>query len=73
MSGCRFLVSVLAISIGVLLVEPFSSLDIAFAQSVDEGARLNQQAVQLHQQGRYAEAEPLFKRALAIRRKNARS
>ena len=61
MSGCRFLVSVLAVSIGVLAVEPFANLDIAFAQSVEEAARLNEQAAQLYQQGRYADAEPLAK------------
>ena len=66
MSRCRFLFSALAICIGVMAVEPFSSLDIAFAQSVEEAARLNQQAIQLCQQGRYADAEPLFKRSLAI-------
>ena len=48
------------------------TLDVAFAQSVDEATQLNQQAIQLYQQGRYADAEPLFKRALAIR-KGARS
>jgi CHAT domain-containing protein/Flp pilus assembly protein TadD len=38
-------------------------------QGVDEADRLNQQAVQFYRQGRYADAEPLFKRALAIREK----
>src|SRR3974390_617504 len=64
MSRCRCLVSVLAIFISVLAVTPLSSL--AFAQSVEEAAQLNQQAIQLYQQGRYADAEPLYKRSLAI-------
>jgi hypothetical protein len=67
MSGCRFLFSVLAISIGVLIVEPFSHLAVAFAQSVEEAARLNQQAIKLYQQGNYADAEPLLKSSLEIR------
>ena len=40
------------------------------AQSLNEGARLNQRALKLKEQGRYAEAEPLFKRALAIYEKS---
>ena len=60
MSKCRFLVSVLAISLGVLVVEPFSSLDTAFAQSVEEAAQLNEQAIQLYQQGRYADTSFSF-------------
>ena len=35
-------------------------------QGVDEANRLNQQAIQFYQQGRYSEAEPLYKRSLAI-------
>ncbi len=54
----RFLFSALAISVSVLVVEPFSNEDDAFAQSVEEATRLNQKAVQLIEQGRYADAEP---------------
>jgi tetratricopeptide (TPR) repeat protein len=53
----------------VLAVEPFSSLKGAFAQSVEEAAQLNQKALQLYEQGRYADAEPLYKRSLAISEK----
>ena len=63
----RFLVSVWAIFISALVVEPFSHLAVAFAQSVEEAARLNEQAAQLYEQGRYEDAEPLLKRSLAIR------
>jgi hypothetical protein len=74
-SKFRLLVSLLAISIGVLVVEPFSNLDGAFAQSLEEtarlqqAARLHQQAIELYRQGRYAEAEPFLKRSLEIREK----
>ena len=67
MSRCSCLVSVLAIFTSVLVVAPLSSL--AFAQSVEEAAQLNQQAIQLYQQGRYADAEPMFKRSLVIQEK----
>ena len=69
MSKFRFLFSALAISIGVLVVEPFSNLNGVFAQSVEEADRLNRRAIQLYIQGRYADAEPLYKRSLAIREK----
>ncbi|HAX74953.1 MAG TPA: kinesin, partial [Cyanobacteria bacterium UBA11372] len=36
---------------------------------VEEAERLNQQVVELYQQGKYAEAIPLAQRALAIREK----
>ena len=62
----RLFVSVLAVSIGVLIAEPLSHLAPGFAQSIEEAARLNEQAIQLYQQGRYADAEPLLKRSLAI-------
>jgi CHAT domain-containing protein/Flp pilus assembly protein TadD len=39
---------------------------VSVAQGVDEAIRLNQQAIQFYQQGRYAEAESLYKRSLAI-------
>jgi CHAT domain-containing protein/tetratricopeptide (TPR) repeat protein len=38
-------------------------------KGVDEAAKLNTQAIKLYSQGRYADAEPLFKRSLAIREK----
>jgi CHAT domain-containing protein/Tfp pilus assembly protein PilF len=38
-------------------------------QGVDEANRLNEQAIQFYQQGRYTDAEPLFKQSLAIREK----
>jgi len=69
MSTVRFLFSVLAISISALVVEPFSNLDGACAQSLEEALRLNEKAFRLVDQGRYAEAEPLFRRSLAIRKK----
>jgi tetratricopeptide (TPR) repeat protein len=39
---------------------------VSVAQGVDEANRLNEQALQFYQQGRYADAEPLYKRSLAI-------
>jgi hypothetical protein len=51
MSKFRFLFSALAISISVLVVEPFSNLDSAFAQSLEEAAQLTQKALQLLKQG----------------------
>ena len=42
---------------------------VAFAQSVQEAARLNEKAIQFHQEGRYAEAEALDRDALAITEK----
>jgi CHAT domain-containing protein/Tfp pilus assembly protein PilF len=38
-------------------------------QGVDEANKLRQQGLQFYQQGRYADAEPLFRRSLAIREK----
>jgi tetratricopeptide (TPR) repeat protein len=69
MSKFRFLFSLLAISISVLVVEPSSNLDGAFAQSVQEAGRLNEKANQIDKQGRYSEAEPLYKRSLAVVKK----
>jgi Tetratricopeptide repeat len=66
MKKYRFLFSALAISIGVLVIESFSNFNGAFAQTVEDAAQLDQQARQLRKQGRYAEAEPLFKRSLAM-------
>src|SRR6516164_9748661 len=75
MSGCRCFLSALTIIIGVLVFEPLSSFDIAFAQGQPSptpgvnAAELDQQALRLRQQGRYTEAEPLYQQALAIREK----
>ena len=66
MSRCRSLSSALAIFISMLIAEPFLNSDSAFGQSLEEAARLNQEAIQLYNQGRYADAEPLLKRSLAI-------
>jgi tetratricopeptide (TPR) repeat protein len=41
----------------------------ALAQSAKEASQLNNRAVELSNSGRYSEAEPIFKRALAIREK----
>src|SRR5262245_29254942 len=40
-----------------------------FSESLEEGARLEKQALKLDREGRHAEAEPLFKRSLAIKEK----
>src|SRR5262245_138444 len=69
MSRCRSLSSALAIFISMLIAEPFLNSDRAFGQSLEEAARLNQEAIQLFDQGRYADAEPLYKRSLAIQEK----
>ena len=68
-SKFRILFSTLAISVALLVVEPSSHLDAASAQNLEQALRLNQKAIQLYNQGRYAEAEPLYKRSLAIREK----
>ena len=39
----------------------------AYSQSLEEAKRLNEQVLQLYEQGRYKEAIPLAERALAIR------
>jgi hypothetical protein len=44
-------------------------LDCAFAQSLEEASRLNNKAFQLQDHGRHADAEPLYKRSLAIAEK----
>jgi len=48
--------------VGFLLAVPHAG----FAQGLAEAAALNQQVVQLYNQGRYSEAMPLAQRALAI-------
>lgn len=50
-----------------LLCMALATSSIAQQAPADEAAALNRQAVQFYVQGRYAEAEPLFKRSLAIR------
>jgi tetratricopeptide (TPR) repeat protein len=45
------------------------TLSMAEAQGSEEAERLNEQAWQLYQEGRYADAEPLVKRELAIEEK----
>ena len=47
----------------------FLAVHLASAQTIEEAAKLRQQARQLYQQARYADAEPLFKRSLAITEK----
>src|SRR5215468_11582404 len=51
--------------IGFLLAVPHAT----FAQGLAEAAALNQQVIQLYNQGRYSEAMPLAQRALAIQEK----
>ena len=46
-----------------------SSSQPGLAQGSDEALKLDRQGLQLFRQGRYADAEPLFKRSLAIREK----
>jgi len=53
----------------VVLLASFILPHLAFGQSLEEAKRLNSQVIQLYQQGRYQEAIPLAKRALAIREK----
>src|SRR5260370_773531 len=55
--------TLVALAIGLPL--PTTAADDPLA----EGRQLNQRALALYQQDRYADAEPLFKRALAIREK----
>ena len=47
----------------------FLAVHLASAQTIEEAAKLRQQARQLYQQARYADAEPFYKRSLAIREK----
>ena len=51
-----------ALLIGLFLVVPHA----ASAQGLDEATALNQQVIQLYNQGRYSEAIPLAQRTLAI-------
>jgi Tfp pilus assembly protein PilF len=58
-----------AVSIGVLALVLGLAQQPAAAQDHDEATRLDQRAIELFQQGRHAEAEPLLKRALEINEK----
>ena len=69
MSKCHFFRSALAISIGVLVVGPFSHSTASFAQSVDEAAQLNQQAFNSTSKVAMPTPSRSIKRALAIREK----
>ena len=53
----------------VALAITIQSATLGAADPLAEATALNQQALTLYQQGRYAEAEPLYKRSLAIREK----
>ncbi|MCP4350126.1 MAG: tetratricopeptide repeat protein [Desulfobacterales bacterium] len=53
----------------VLLILFFCFPGLSVGQSLEEAARLNEQVVQLRNQGRYQEAIPLAKRVLTIREK----
>src|SRR5262245_31093635 len=67
---CR-LQSVLLVATIVVMANAMMDLFVprfSMAQDLEE-ALLDQQANQLYQQGQYADAEPLVKRALAIREK----
>ena len=55
-----------SILIAAFLVSLFCLPGLSMGQSLDEAKRLNQQIVQLYNQGRYQEAIPIAKRALAI-------
>ena len=58
------------LTVGVTLASGQTHLAVAQSpgpSESDEASRLNDQVVELYQAGRYAEAEPLAQRALAIR------
>lgn len=57
----------LAIIASMVLLAVGLASQRAAAQDLGEATRLNEQAKELWQQGRYADAEPLFKRSLKIR------
>ena len=60
-----FAAAVFAVVASAVVMLPAAS----FAQGVDEASKLDDQADALYEKGRYAEAEPLYKRSLAIREK----
>src|SRR3984893_14599216 len=60
-----FAAAVLAAGVSAVVVLP----TVSFAQGVDEASKLDDQANALYEKGRYAEADPLYKRSLAIREK----
>ncbi|HLL27491.1 MAG TPA: CHAT domain-containing tetratricopeptide repeat protein [Xanthobacteraceae bacterium] len=60
-----FAAAVIVAGVSAVVVLPTAS----FAQGADEASKLDDQADALYEKGRYAEAEPLYKRSLAIREK----
>ena len=60
-----FAAAVFAVVASAVVTLPVPS----FAQGVEEASKLDDQADALYEKGRYAEAEPLYKRSLAIREK----
>ncbi|MEM8808371.1 MAG: tetratricopeptide repeat protein [Cyanobacteria bacterium P01_G01_bin.38] len=75
MKRIRLITLALLVSIVISLSSPINaatqSVSPLLAQqsdeaSLQEAARLNEQAIELYEQGRYAEAEPLLQRALQI-------
>jgi hypothetical protein len=61
----RYLFQVTLAALAIGLPTP----EMAASDQLAEARALNQQAIVLDEQGRYAEAEPIFARALAIREK----
>ena len=61
------LIIVLALLISCVLL--FLGPSLASAQTMQDAVRLNEKATNLQNQGHYADAEPLFKKALAIAEK----
>ena len=66
MPTVRILQVIAVLLLGILL----SVQHPALAQSTNEAVQLNKRAVQLYSTGRYSDAEPLYKRALAIYEKS---
>jgi hypothetical protein len=64
--AARIVKTIAALLIGIFLSVPHGAL----AQSSDEASELNKRAIELDNAGRYSDAEPLYKRALAIRGKH---
>ena len=61
--------NLISLLLGAVLLILFCFPGLSLCQSLEEAARLNQQVIQLHRQGRYQEAIPFAKRSLAIRKK----
>ena len=66
MPGRRLVKTIAAVLICFTLSVPRPAL----AQGIDEATALDQQIIQLYNQGRFSEALPLAQRAMAIRRKS---